>query len=130
SLGTVRSIFSDADQIAVRVSRGTSSIRSRLRRIDPHRIGQMLPCEDSLIRAHAAVGNALREELTRSGAGELAEVSVEVRLVVVAAAQGDVDPANLARGLQQADGLLEAEDARHRFRRDTELLAELHRQVL
>src|SRR3954470_18778523 len=75
----------------------------------------------------AAVGDARREQLGRRDAREVAEVAVEVRLVVVAARVGDVG--ERAAGLEQPPGAREAQDAAQRLGRQAELLAERRREV-
>src|SRR5437868_7269009 len=82
------------------------------------------------VRTHRAVRYPLREELSRRRPRKVPEVAIEVRLIVVPAAQRDLRPTQLRRRPEQPDGLLEAEDPRHRLRWDAELLAKLHCQML
>src|SRR6266516_523235 len=86
-------------------------------------------CDLCLSGGDGAARQALREELGRRRSRELAEVAVEMRLVVVAAVVGDLGPALLGLAAEQAKRPVEAEDASDRLRRQADLPAELRRKV-
>src|SRR5262245_33557825 len=81
------------------------------------------------VREPAAVRQAAGEKLGRRRTGELAEVAVEVRLVVVAAVVGDLGPAVRILAPQPPDDAIEAQDPGQQLRRHADLLAELRAQV-
>src|SRR4051794_25207538 len=82
-------------------------------------------------RVHAAtLGHDPRAVLGRRAAGQLAEVAVEVRLVVVAGLGGDLGEARGPAGaLEQREHAAEAQDARERLGRQAHLLAEAAREM-
>src|SRR3954468_23533743 len=77
----------------------------------------------------AAVGQPGGHELGGRAAGELAEVAVEVRLVVVAAVERDLGQRAAARTHELACRVAEAQDAGERLRREADRPAEARGEV-
>jgi len=91
------------------------------------RSGAVLDFSD-LISDDPAAGDPSREKVRRRGARQVAEVSVEVRVVAVARGVGDVSP-SLRVGLELTTNVLEAQQPGDRLGRQANLLSELDGQV-
>src|SRR6185503_10051233 len=77
-----------------------------------------------------AVGAVRARELARAHAGELAELAIEVRLIVVPARQRDTRPVESPSLLHEVDGVAKAEHSRKRFRREPNVIVEQRAEVL
>src|SRR5918994_7113655 len=76
-----------------------------------------------------AAGQQARDELARGDACQLSEVTVEVRLVGVAAPMCDLRPARSPSRAQQVGRAMKSKQTDHCLRRQTHLLAEPSREV-
>src|SRR5262245_58026248 len=86
---------------------------------------------------HASLGRMLRfgreatvrpegaDELSRGDPGKEAEVSIEMRLIVVTAIKGHVAQSSWLLSLERLDRAVEAQDSREHLWRETDVLAEL-----
>src|SRR3954451_23447492 len=81
------------------------------------------------LAAKAAARKPRGHQLERRAAGELAEVAVQVRLVVVAAVQRDLAQRWPVRARQLARRVAEAQNASVDLRRQADLLLEARGQV-
>src|SRR5687767_8196007 len=72
----------------------------------------------------ASVGHATAKKLTRCFAGQLPKIAIEMGLVVVPGAMGQLGPADLVLSVEPADQTMEADDACQRLGREADLLPE------
>src|SRR5579862_3146860 len=87
-------------------------------------------CLATLLGRHTEpVREQPRDELARCGARQLAELAVHVRLVVVAAALGDLGEPAASVALEQPHRALEADQPRSGLGRRPDLLAEAPDQM-
>jgi hypothetical protein len=74
----------------------------------------LLPC---LFDDAGAVRQHLLQELARAFAGEVAKIPIEMRLVSIAAGDGEIGERAWPAGLEPGERPLESKNPRDRFRR-------------
>src|SRR5215470_18845086 len=79
---------------------------------------------------YAALRDPAPQEIARRAPGQLPEIAIEMRLVVVAGAAGQLGPADLLPAVEPADHPMKADDARQGLGRHSDLLAEARDQML